>query len=49
VTFVNQLERLRAGLFIAVLASAAAVVGAQSPVQSCNATPAPGVVQRGGW
>ena len=40
-SFVKQLERLRAGLVIAVLASAAAVVGAQSPVQSCNAAPAP--------
>ena len=40
-TFVKRLERLRAGLLIAVLAGAAAVVGAQSPVQSCNATPAP--------
>jgi gamma-glutamyltranspeptidase / glutathione hydrolase len=41
VTFVKRLERLRAGLLIALLASAAAIVGAQSPVQSCNATPAP--------
>jgi hypothetical protein len=41
VSVVKRLEQLRAALLIAVLASAAAVVGAQSPVQSCNATPAP--------
>ncbi len=40
-SFVQRLERLRAGLLIAVLASAAAVVGAQSRVQSCSATPVP--------
>src|SRR6187401_1808209 len=37
----RPLHRWRAGLLMAVVSCAAGVLGAQSPIQSCNATPAP--------